>query len=66
MHSSVYYYSDLEKLFGLDRRTVWRMVRKGSFPANVNLTPGRTCFRRTDVDAWFSALPPVPHAGADE
>ena len=66
MTSLIYYYTDLQRLFGLKRKTVWKMVREGKFPANIKPSSGRTFWRREEVDKWFLELPPVPHAGADE
>ena len=34
-------------------RTVQRMVAAGEFPPPVHISPGRSRWRRSDVDAWL-------------
>ena len=40
----------------LSRSTIWRMVKAGTFPAPVRLSPGRVGFRVEDVEAWRARL----------
>ena len=59
-------YRDLKNEFGLERKRVWPLVRKGRFPASVEISPGRPGWRRDEVEQWFADLPAVPYAGADK
>ena len=59
-------YRDLKNEFGLERKRVWAMVRKGRFPASVEISPCRPGWRRDDIEQWFADLPAVPYAGADK
>ena len=48
------------------RSTLWRWVRAGKFPAPVQLSSQNIAWRRSDVNAWIAARPPVawaPHRG---
>jgi len=40
-------------LTGLSRTTIWRMERKGSFPARVPLSAGSVGWRKSQVDEWI-------------
>jgi predicted DNA-binding transcriptional regulator AlpA len=52
----IYTYADLLRM-GLanDRSTIWRWVKAGQFPEPIKLSPNRTVFRRSEVDAWLAA-----------
>ena len=39
----------------LSRTTLWRMVRRGDFPAPVRLSQGRVGFPADSVEAWIRA-----------
>ena len=38
----------------LSRVTVWRMVRRGEFPAPVQISKGRIAWPAEEVSAWVS------------
>ena len=59
-------YRDLKNEFGLERKRVWAMVRKGRFPASVEISPSRPGWRRDDIEQWLAERPAVPYAGAEE
>ena len=44
---------EVTALLGIHRSTLWRMERAGTFPARIQLTPGRVGWRRAEVLAWI-------------
>jgi predicted DNA-binding transcriptional regulator AlpA len=42
-------------LIGVSRSTLWRMVRAGTFPRRVEMSPGRRGHVYEDVMAWIEA-----------
>jgi len=38
--------------FGVSRCTPWRWVERGQFPSPVQLSPGCTRWRLSDVEKW--------------
>jgi predicted DNA-binding transcriptional regulator AlpA len=42
-------------LVGVSRSTLWRMVRTGTFPKRVEMSPGRRGHVYEDVIAWIEA-----------
>ena len=44
---------ELAKFLKLDRRTVERMVKAGDCPAPIRISPSRTRWRQSDIDAWL-------------
>ena len=51
--------SDVIRLTGLSRTTIWRRVRDGSFPPPIRLGPPGTRakgWRQTDLQDWFDSL----------
>jgi excisionase family DNA binding protein len=44
---------DVAELLRVSPRTVRRMVGEGRLPTGVQVTPGRSVWRRCDLDAWF-------------
>ena len=40
-------------MLGICRQTLWRMVRRGEFPAPLHLTATTRAWRASDVDAWI-------------
>ncbi len=41
--------------------TLWRMVRKGTFPPPVKLGPSITAWRMSQVTDWLNQPPTVPN-----
>ncbi len=44
---------EVTKLVGLSRSTIWRLERKGDFPARVPLGVSSVGWLRSDVEAWL-------------
>ena len=42
---------------GLGRTTIWRMVKRGDFPAPVRLSVRAVGWRRADVERWIESRP---------
>lgn len=36
------------------KSTLWRWVKKGTFPKPYKLSPGTTVWSESDVDAWLA------------
>jgi predicted DNA-binding transcriptional regulator AlpA len=53
------------ELIPYSKVTVWRLVRRGEFPAPVKLGLKKTAFRANEIQAWIDARERVAHAGAD-
>lgn len=45
--------NDVHRLTGLSRTTIWRMERKGQFPARVPLSAGSVGWRKSEVEQWI-------------
>jgi prophage regulatory protein len=44
--------AEVQKIHPVSRGTRWRMVRNGTFPAPVRLSPGRVGWRESDIVRW--------------
>lgn len=47
----------VSRLVGLSAATVWRQVKRGAFPAPVELSPNRVGWRREDLTRWLAERP---------
>ncbi len=36
----------------LSSSTIYRLIKQGTFPAPIRLSPGRVAWREADVSAW--------------
>jgi prophage regulatory protein len=48
--------SAVEDLTSLDRVTIWRRVRDGSFPRPLKISTNRVAWRESEVRAWVASL----------
>ena len=46
---------EVDRVHPVSRATRWRMVRRGEFPAPVQISPGRVAWKEADVRAWLEA-----------
>ena len=46
---------EVAALIGLSVVSIWRLRRRGDFPAPVKLSPGRVAFLESDITAWLEA-----------
>ena len=44
---------EVQQLIGLSRSTIWRLERKGDFPARLPLGTGSIGWLKSDIDAWM-------------
>lgn len=51
--------TEVEKLVGLSRTTIWRMRRDGLFPQPLQYSPGKQVWRESQITAWLANLEPV-------
>lgn len=52
-----------------DRSTriyLWRLMRRGAFPAARQVSSNRIAWDRTEVEAWQASRPPVSYARGSE
>lgn len=52
------YWRQVKSVVGLSRSTIWRMQRAGDFPASVQVSPGRTGWWESQLEAWKRARTP--------
>ena len=50
--------ADLTRRLPLHRATIYALVRAGTFPAPVQISPGRSAFRERDVDQYLENCRP--------
>ena len=55
---------DVIKSTGRKRSSIYRDVRKGTFPAPVALGPRAVGWRESDIEAWIAALATKPGRAA--
>jgi predicted DNA-binding transcriptional regulator AlpA len=49
---------EISELLGVDRRTVWRYVRRDDWPLPAAEVSGKRLWKRTDVERWRKKNPP--------
>lgn len=42
---------------GISRATIYRMVKAGTFPQQVQISPGAVGWRAEEIDAWVASRP---------
>jgi predicted DNA-binding transcriptional regulator AlpA len=42
----------VREVTGLSRTTAWRLQQQGEFPDPVAISPGRVCWRESEIAAW--------------
>jgi prophage regulatory protein len=47
--------TEVLKMIGVSRTTLWRMVRSGVFPAPIQITSRNRGYLLQDVEAWMRA-----------
>lgn len=45
--------SDLVRTLPYKKSWIWNASRKGVFPRPIKLSPGRTCWKTSEVLAWL-------------
>ena len=45
--------NEVQQIVGLSRSTIWRMERKGQFPARLPLGTGSIGWLKSDIEAWM-------------
>lgn len=48
-------FKQLRALLGLSRTFIWRLQRRGEFPAHVKVGRRRIAWRRADVEQWIAS-----------
>jgi prophage regulatory protein len=44
----------VREIVGLDRTTVWRLIRRKEFPPSIQLSPGRVGWVEAEVVEWIN------------
>jgi prophage regulatory protein len=52
MLKKMYRIKEVSKLLGIPVSTIWHMVREGTFPAPVKLTPAITAWPEDVLEEW--------------
>ena len=52
----------VEKMSGLSRATIYRLIKAGKFPRQLSIGTGAVRWRQSDVIAWQQSLSPS-HSG---
>jgi prophage regulatory protein len=45
----------LPLVIGISSVTAWRLLKRGEFPAPIQLSRGRVAWRRTDLEDWLNS-----------
>lgn len=48
--------AEVVALVGLGYTTIWRLEKKGEFPARKQLSQSRVAWLRTEVEEWIAGL----------
>ena len=46
---------EVQKIVGISRSTIWRMERKGQFPARLPLGTGSVGWLKSDIESWVNS-----------
>jgi prophage regulatory protein len=49
-------WKDVRARLGLSRSTVWRLMRNGTFPRSIKISPGRIAWLEADIEAYVTGL----------
>ena len=52
----------VEKLSGLSRATIYRLIKAGKFPRPLSIGTGAVRWRQSDIVAWQQSLPATSEA----
>lgn len=56
MKKKIYTIEDVAALTGFARVTLWRMIKRGEFPANRKFLPGVEGWLKTEIDHWIAEV----------
>lgn len=65
MQDKLLFPSEVEAMTRLSQPTIYRLRRKGKFPAPVMLGEKRIAYRQSEIEAWIQSLPPSFSQGTD-
>lgn len=57
-------WTEVEAAVPYSRVHIWRLIRKGEFPAPVSLGARKVAFRESEVAAWLESRETVGYANA--
>lgn len=53
--------SSVMRVTGLGRSTIYKLMAEAKFPPPVQLVGRSVAWRRTDIESWAQARPPITH-----
>ena len=59
MHERLLRRREVEKITGMGRSSIYRLMQKGKFPRRVRIGPAAVRWRASDIMAWLKSLPVV-------
>ena len=57
--------SDVTKLTGLSRATIYRLMKEGRFPSSKRLSKRAVAWAASDMHAWAKECPTTTSGGAE-
>lgn len=54
---------EVERMTGLSRASIYRMMSAGEFPSPIRLGTRAIGWRVADIEAWLASRAPVSYAG---
>lgn len=57
---------EVQRITGLSRVTRWRLEQERTFPARLNISPGRVAWRLSDIEGWIEGLATTPGGKTNE
>jgi len=61
----VYRMTELSRIVGLSKTTIYDLIKKGDFPQPVRMTSKSVAWRVKDVTQWVDSLPTSSDLNAD-
>ena len=47
----------VEKIVGIKRSTIYKLMRSGMFPEPIRIGPGSVRWRKSELEEWINAQP---------
>lgn len=48
---------DVERITGVSRSSIYRLMQEGEFPRPVRVGPGAVRWKASDIEAWIESRP---------
>ena len=57
MHDRLMRRREVEKILGISRSSIYRLMQEGRFPRPVRIGPAAVRWRASDITAWLESRP---------